>query len=173
MFFSCSFFINNLFLFCLFFIVPRRLSPSPAPLNATTGGGITGADEPRTPNNPPANPDEEIGMLLTISSSSSSSLKERRILLPSSLIPCAILSHTNRNNHNNKNNSDCRANRNVIIILNINKNSSKSKKFKNECNFSTSWTQCVFILRLLIECNFCCCCCLFAIILFVVVVKYY
>ncbi|XP_059216275.1 uncharacterized protein LOC106082465 isoform X8 [Stomoxys calcitrans] len=35
--------------------VPRRLSPSPAPLNTTLGG-----DEPRTPNNPAANTDEEI-----------------------------------------------------------------------------------------------------------------
>ncbi|XP_075160690.1 supervillin isoform X5 [Haematobia irritans] len=35
--------------------VPRRLSPSAAPLNANSNG-----DEPRTPNNPSANSDEEI-----------------------------------------------------------------------------------------------------------------
>ncbi|XP_073836471.1 supervillin isoform X17 [Musca autumnalis] len=39
--------------------VPRRLSPSPAANPATTSI-IAGCDEPRTPNNPPVNPDGEI-----------------------------------------------------------------------------------------------------------------
>ncbi|XP_011290699.1 pneumococcal serine-rich repeat protein isoform X3 [Musca domestica] len=53
--------------------VPRRLSPSPA----------ANADEPRTPNNPPLNPDEEIASSSTVATATSSAFEPPRGILKS------------------------------------------------------------------------------------------